>query len=135
VAASGVKACGLRTIGNFRNGSTGRVAVSSLARCSTDPSGQRHAPPARPVAFVTAGCEAARLPVLAGYDVPETALDEACQARHWVLFATAAVWVARLADARAAGRLQAELIRLGRYPLIVVDEVGVHMGHRLDASG
>ena len=48
----------------------------------------------------------------------------ACQAGHRVLFATAAGWVARLADAHAAGRLQAELVRLGRYPLIVVDEVG-----------
>ena len=33
-------------------------------------------------------------------------------------------WVARLADAHAAGRLQAELVRLGRYPLLVIDEVG-----------
>jgi DNA replication protein DnaC len=48
----------------------------------------------------------------------------ACQAGHRVLFATAAQWVARLADAHAAGRLQGELVRLGRYPLIVVDEVG-----------
>ena len=48
----------------------------------------------------------------------------ACQAGHRVLFATAAGWVARLADAHTAGRLQAELVRLGRYPLLVVDEVG-----------
>jgi DNA replication protein DnaC len=48
----------------------------------------------------------------------------ACQAGHRVLFATAADWVARLADAHHAGKLQAELVRLGRYPLIVVDEVG-----------
>jgi IstB-like ATP binding protein/transposase IS116/IS110/IS902 family protein len=48
----------------------------------------------------------------------------ACQAGHRVLFATAAQWVARLADAHAAGRLQPELVRLGRYPLLVVDEVG-----------
>ena len=48
----------------------------------------------------------------------------ACQAGHRVLFATAAEWVARLADAHAQGRLQPELIRLGRYPLLVVDEVG-----------
>jgi DNA replication protein DnaC len=48
----------------------------------------------------------------------------ACQAGHRVLFATAAGWVARLAEAHAQGRLQAELTRLGRYPLIVVDEVG-----------
>jgi DNA replication protein DnaC len=48
----------------------------------------------------------------------------ACQAGHRVLFATASEWVARLADAHAAGRLQPELVRLGRYPLLVVDEVG-----------
>ena len=41
-----------------------------------------------------------------------------------MLFATAAQWVARLADAHHAGRLQHELTRLGRYPLIVIDEVG-----------
>src|SRR3954449_6824271 len=48
----------------------------------------------------------------------------ACQAGHRVHFATAAEWVARLDDAHTAGRLQSELIRLGRYPLLVVDEVG-----------
>jgi DNA replication protein DnaC len=48
----------------------------------------------------------------------------ACQAGHRVLFATASEWVARLADAHHAGRLQPELIRLGRYPLLVIDEVG-----------
>src|ERR671938_977156 len=48
----------------------------------------------------------------------------ACQAGHRVLFATASQWVARLADAHHAGTLQQELVRLGRYPLLVVDEVG-----------
>jgi DNA replication protein DnaC len=48
----------------------------------------------------------------------------ACQAGHRVAFATAAGWVDRLAAAHHAGRLQAELVRLGRYPLLVVDEVG-----------
>jgi len=48
----------------------------------------------------------------------------ACQAGHRVLFATASDWVARLAEAHHAGRLQSELVRLGRYPLLVVDEVG-----------
>ena len=48
----------------------------------------------------------------------------ACQAGHRTLFATAAEWVARLADAHQHGRLQDELVRLGRYPLLVVDEVG-----------
>ena len=40
----------------------------------------------------------------------------ACQAGHRVQFATAAQWVDRLAEAHSAGRLQAELTRLGRYP-------------------
>ncbi|TDO56669.1 IstB-like ATP binding protein [Kribbella sp. VKM Ac-2571] len=48
----------------------------------------------------------------------------ACQAGHRVLFATAAEWVDRLAEAHSAGRLQDELRRLGRYPLLVIDEVG-----------
>ena len=48
----------------------------------------------------------------------------ACQAGHRVAFATAADWVSVLAHAHHAGRLQAELTRLGRYPLLVVDEVG-----------
>lgn len=48
----------------------------------------------------------------------------ACQAGHRVLFNTAATWVALLAEAHHAGRLQQELVRLGRYPLLVIDEVG-----------
>jgi DNA replication protein DnaC len=48
----------------------------------------------------------------------------ACQAGHRVQFATASQWVARLAEAHHAGRLQDELVRLGRYPLLVIDEVG-----------
>jgi DNA replication protein DnaC len=48
----------------------------------------------------------------------------ACQAGHRVAFATAAQWVDRLAAAHHAGTLQAELTRLGRYPLLIVDEVG-----------
>ena len=48
----------------------------------------------------------------------------ACQAGHRVAFATAAEWVSRLADAHGAGRLQGELTRLGRIPLLIVDEVG-----------
>src|SRR4051794_31490753 len=45
----------------------------------------------------------------------------ACQAGHRVHFATASQWVARLAEAHHAGTLQHELVRLGRYPLLVVD--------------
>src|SRR5213080_1715057 len=48
----------------------------------------------------------------------------ACQAGHRVAFATAAEWVARLGDAHHQGRLHAELTRLGRMPLLIVDEVG-----------
>ncbi|WP_325176324.1 ATP-binding protein [Streptomyces liliifuscus] len=48
----------------------------------------------------------------------------ACQASHRVVFDTAAQWVTRLAEAHQAGRLSEELTRLGRIPLIVVDEVG-----------
>jgi DNA replication protein DnaC len=56
---------------------------------------------------------------------PATGLSiRACQAGHRVAFATAAQWVDRLAEAHHAGRLHAELTRLGRYPLLVVDEVG-----------
>jgi DNA replication protein DnaC len=48
----------------------------------------------------------------------------ACQTGHRVAFATAAQWVARLADAHASGKLQAELVKLGRIPLLIIDEVG-----------
>jgi DNA replication protein DnaC len=48
----------------------------------------------------------------------------ACQAGHRVAFATAAEWVARLAVAHHAGRLQDEITKLGRIPLLIVDEVG-----------
>jgi DNA replication protein DnaC len=48
----------------------------------------------------------------------------ACLAGQRVAFATATEWVARLGDAKRQGQLEAELRRLGRVPLIVVDEVG-----------
>ncbi|MDN0194156.1 IS21-like element helper ATPase IstB [Streptomyces sp. S.PNR 29] len=48
----------------------------------------------------------------------------ACQVGHRVLFATAGEWAARLAGARNAGRLAAELTGLDGYPLLIVDEVG-----------
>src|ERR1700759_992356 len=48
----------------------------------------------------------------------------ACQAGHRVAFATASAWVARLVEAHHAGRLQDELVKLGRIPLLIVDEVG-----------
>jgi len=48
----------------------------------------------------------------------------ACQAGHRVLFATAAAWTDRLTAAHRAGRIQQEITRLGRYPLLVIDEIG-----------
>ncbi|MER7481708.1 IS21-like element helper ATPase IstB [Streptomyces sp. NPDC126510] len=48
----------------------------------------------------------------------------ACQAGHRVLFATAAEWAARLTEAQAAGRLDAELTALDDHPLLIVDEIG-----------
>ncbi len=48
----------------------------------------------------------------------------ACQAGHRVAFATAAEWVARLGDADHQGRFHTELTRLGRVPLLIIDEVG-----------
>ena len=43
---------------------------------------------------------------------------------HRVLFASASEWVSRLSEAHRRDRLAAELARLRRYPLLVVDEVG-----------
>lgn len=48
----------------------------------------------------------------------------ACLAGQRVQFATATEWVARLGDAKREGNLDSELKRLGRIPLLVVDEVG-----------
>jgi len=48
----------------------------------------------------------------------------AALAGYRVAFATATQWVARLGAAHDAGRLQEELRRLVRTPLIIIDEVG-----------
>ena len=48
----------------------------------------------------------------------------ACLAGHRVAFKTATEWVALLTDAQRHGRLDAELDRLQRIPLLIVDEVG-----------
>jgi len=48
----------------------------------------------------------------------------ACLAGHRVLFQTATEWVALLADAQRQGRLDDELRRLERIPLLICDEVG-----------
>ncbi|MCB0911597.1 MAG: IS21-like element helper ATPase IstB [Propionibacteriaceae bacterium] len=49
---------------------------------------------------------------------------QACRHGHRVLFATATDWVTRLSDAHSAGKLAAELAKLRRYGLIIIDEVG-----------
>ncbi len=51
---------------------------------------------------------------------------KAAQAGHRIAFATAVDWVARLKAAHHAGRLPAELTKLRRIGLLVVDEVGLH---------
>lgn len=48
----------------------------------------------------------------------------ACLAGQRVMFAGATEWVTRLKDARETGTLQQEIIRLGRIPLLIIDEVG-----------
>src|SRR3954463_4023410 len=48
----------------------------------------------------------------------------ACLAGQRVAFRTATEWVALLADAQRQGRLDDELDRLQRIPLLIVDEVG-----------
>ncbi len=49
---------------------------------------------------------------------------QAARRGHRVAFASAQEWVARLAAAKRAGRLEDELERLRRTPLVIVDEVG-----------
>jgi DNA replication protein DnaC len=49
---------------------------------------------------------------------------QAARRGHRVAFATAHQWVQRLDTAQRAGRLDAELDRLRRIPLLVCDEVG-----------
>src|SRR3954465_11931935 len=53
----------------------------------------------------------------------------ACLAGHRVAFRTATEWVALLADAQRQGRLDAELDKLQRIPLLIADEVGPDKPH------
>ncbi|MCA1681066.1 MAG: IS21-like element helper ATPase IstB [Actinobacteria bacterium] len=48
----------------------------------------------------------------------------ACLAGQRVAFATATEWVAKLGEAKRQGKLEDELTRLRRVPLLIVDEVG-----------
>jgi DNA replication protein DnaC len=49
---------------------------------------------------------------------------QAARRGHRVAFASAQDWVGRLAAAKRAGKLEDELERLRRIPLVIVDEVG-----------
>jgi DNA replication protein DnaC len=49
---------------------------------------------------------------------------QAARRGHRVAFASAHDWVGRLASAKRTGRLEEELERLRRVPLVIVDEVG-----------
>ena len=49
---------------------------------------------------------------------------KAAQHGHSVLFDTASQWINRLAVAHTAGQLDAELKKIRRYKLIIIDEVG-----------
>ncbi len=49
---------------------------------------------------------------------------QAARRGYRVAFATAQAWVLRLGAAKRAGRLEEELERLGRVPLVICDEVG-----------
>jgi DNA replication protein DnaC len=49
---------------------------------------------------------------------------KATQSGYSVLFDTASNWISRLAEAHHAGRLEAELKKIRRYKLIIIDEVG-----------
>jgi DNA replication protein DnaC len=51
---------------------------------------------------------------------------KACQHGYRVLFATAQEWVSKLEQAQDRNQLEAELRRLERYHLLIVDEVGYH---------
>src|SRR6201997_2233225 len=56
--------------------------------------------------------------------IPTALGIRACLAGQRVLFSTATQWVARLADAKRQGSLEAELKRLSFVPVLVVDEIG-----------
>ncbi|MBB5965018.1 IS21-like element helper ATPase IstB [Planomonospora venezuelensis] len=49
---------------------------------------------------------------------------KACHAGYSVLFDTASNWIARLSAAHHSGQLEAELKKIRRYKLIIIDEVG-----------
>jgi len=48
----------------------------------------------------------------------------ACLAGHRTIFASATEWVARLLKAKREDRIEDEITKLGRVPLLIIDEVG-----------
>ena len=86
----------------------------------------RAAPTARDGGVVAGSSECgARMSCRLGSNQPmwDRLVDRAAVFKR-VQFATAVDWVARLTDAHRLGRLPAELARLRRYGLIIIDEVG-----------
>lgn len=55
---------------------------------------------------------------------------KATQAGYSVLFDTASNWISRLAEAHHSGRLEAELKKIRRYKLIIIDAVATSRSTR-----
>ena len=121
------------------------AATATAARPASRPRGSRRArrsrsstSPSRPRSAATRVLHLGQLDFLAGREnvvllgPPGTGKTHlaialgirACLAGHRVAFRTATEWVALLADAQRQGRLDDELDRLQRIPLLIVDEVG-----------
>src|SRR5204862_5224256 len=105
-----------------------RRARSSAASSATSPAGSSaSSKPAAPTHQSFARHAAA--PSASAIDIHRSLLAiaisiRACLASQRVQFATATQWVARLSEAKRQGTLEAELRRLERYHLLVVDEIG-----------
>ena len=84
-----------------------------------------HKPPALPRSGPPGGIRAVLGPTNTGKTHLAIGLGvKAAHAGYSVLFDTANNWITRLTDAHQAGRLEAELKKIRRYKLIIIDEVG-----------